>query len=51
MWSEFLAADRGPGFDSRGYQIFCIAVGLEQGPLSLMRINEKLLERKVAAPV
>jgi hypothetical protein len=26
-------------------------VGLERGPLSLMRINEELLERKVAAPV
>jgi hypothetical protein len=26
-------------------------VGLERGPLSLVRINEKLLERKVAAPV
>jgi hypothetical protein len=26
-------------------------VGLELGPLSLVRINEELLERKVAAPV
>jgi hypothetical protein len=26
-------------------------VGLERGPLSLVRINEKLLERTVAAPV
>jgi hypothetical protein len=26
-------------------------VGLERGPLSLMKINEELLERKVAAPV
>jgi hypothetical protein len=42
---------RGPGFDSRGYQIFCVTVGLERGPLSLVRINEELLERKVAAPV
>jgi hypothetical protein len=25
---------RGPGFDSRQYQIFCIVVGLERGPLS-----------------
>jgi hypothetical protein len=32
-------------FDSRNYQIFCIAVGLEQCPLSLVRINEELLER------
>jgi hypothetical protein len=24
---------------------------MERGPLSLMRINEELLERKVAAPV
>jgi hypothetical protein len=36
----------GPGFDYRCYQIFCIAVGLEEGPLSLMRIKEELLERK-----
>jgi hypothetical protein len=28
-----------------------IAVGLERGPLTFMRINEELLERKVAAPV
>jgi hypothetical protein len=42
---------RGPGFDSRRYQIFCVAVGLELGPLSLVRIIEELLERKVAAPV
>jgi hypothetical protein len=26
-------------------------VGLERGPLSLVRITEELLERKVAAPV
>jgi hypothetical protein len=25
---------RGPRFDSRHYQIFCVAVGLEWGPLS-----------------
>jgi hypothetical protein len=25
---------RGPGFDSRRYQIFCLAVSLERGPLS-----------------
>jgi hypothetical protein len=42
---------RGPGFDSRHYQIFCVAVGLERGSLSIVRINEELLERKVAAPV
>jgi hypothetical protein len=28
---------RGPGFDSRGYQIFWEVVGLERGPLSLVR--------------
>jgi hypothetical protein len=27
-------SSRGPGFDSRRYQIFRIAVGLERGPLS-----------------
>jgi hypothetical protein len=26
-------------------------MGMERGPLSLVRINEELLERKVAAPV
>jgi hypothetical protein len=36
----------GTGFDSRRYQMFCIAVGLERGPLSLVRINEKLFEKK-----
>jgi hypothetical protein len=35
---------RGPGFDSRRYQIFWEVVGLERGPLSLMRIIEELLE-------
>jgi hypothetical protein len=34
-----------------GYKVFCVAVGLERGLLSLVRINEELLERKVAAPV
>jgi hypothetical protein len=42
---------RGPRFNSWCYQIFWVALGLEQDPLSLMRINEELLERKVAAPV
>jgi hypothetical protein len=37
---------RGPGFNSRGYQIFREVVGLEQGPLSLVRITEELLEWK-----
>jgi hypothetical protein len=42
---------RGPGFDYWRYQIFCVAVGLERDPLSLVIINEELLDRKVAAPV
>jgi hypothetical protein len=42
---------RGPRFDSRRFQIFCVAVGLYGGPLSLVSINDDLLERKVAAPV
>jgi hypothetical protein len=37
---------RGPGFDSRHHQMFCVAVGLERVPLSLVRIIEELLERK-----
>jgi hypothetical protein len=39
------------GFDSRKDQIFCVAVGLERGPLSPCERNEELLEIKVAAPV
>jgi hypothetical protein len=33
---------RGPGFDSRRYQIFWEVVSLERGPLSLVRIIEEL---------
>jgi hypothetical protein len=36
---------RGPGFDSRRYQIFCEVVGLERGPLSLVSTIEELLGR------
>jgi hypothetical protein len=42
---------RCPGFDSRRYWIFCEVVDLERCPLSLLRITEELLERKVATPV
>ena len=31
------------GFDSRRYQIFWVIVGLERGPLSLVRSIEELL--------
>jgi hypothetical protein len=34
------------GFDSLHYQIFWEVVGLERGPLSLVRTIEELLERK-----
>jgi hypothetical protein len=37
---------REPRFDSRRYQIFWEVVGLERGPLSLVRIIEELLEWK-----
>jgi hypothetical protein len=50
QWSEF-QNPRGAGFDCRRYKIFCVTVVLQRFPLSLMRINEELLERKVAAPV
>jgi hypothetical protein len=36
------------GFDSRRYRIFLEVVGLERGPLSLMRIIEELLEWKIS---
>jgi hypothetical protein len=45
---------RGPGFDSRHYQIFWkkkTVVGLERGPVSLVSTTEELLDRKVAPPV
>jgi hypothetical protein len=42
---------KGPGFDSRRFQIFWEAVGLERRPLSLVRTTEELLGGKVAAPV
>jgi hypothetical protein len=42
---------RGPVLDSRRYQISSEVMGLEQGPLSLVRIIEELLDGKVAAPV
>jgi hypothetical protein len=35
---------RGLGFDPRRYQIFWVVVGLERGPLSLVRSTEELLE-------
>ena len=35
---------RGLGFDSRRYQIFWVVVGLERGPLSLVRSIEELFE-------
>jgi hypothetical protein len=39
------------GFDSLRYQIFCEVVGLERGPLNLVRTIEELLARKITAPV
>jgi hypothetical protein len=35
---------RGPGFDSRPYQVFLEVGGLESGPLNLVRTIEELLE-------
>jgi hypothetical protein len=51
QWSEFLAADPGPGFGSWRYPIFWVAVDLERGPLSLVKINEELHEKKIAGLV
>jgi hypothetical protein len=50
LWSSGQSFRR-PEFDSWRYQIFCLAMGPERGPLSLVRINEEILERKVAAVV
>jgi hypothetical protein len=36
---------RGPGFDSRSYQIFWEIVGLERGPFRLLSSTEELLGR------
>jgi hypothetical protein len=41
---------RRPGVDSQHYQKKKV-VGLERGPLSLVRTTEELLERKVTASV
>jgi hypothetical protein len=54
LWSggqSFCLQIQSSGFDSRRYQIFREAVGLERGPLSLVSTIEELLERKSAAPV
>jgi hypothetical protein len=37
---------RGPGFDSRPYQIFWQVRGLERGPLSLVITTEELIEKR-----
>jgi hypothetical protein len=42
----FFYRSRGPGFDSRRFQIFWEAAGLERGPVSLLRTTEELLGRK-----
>jgi hypothetical protein len=41
---------RGPGFDSRRYQIFWGVVGLKRGPLSLVSTTKELLEWKSSGP-
>jgi hypothetical protein len=45
LWSSGYRS-RGPGFDSRRYQIFWEVVGMERGAFSLVRIIEELLEWK-----
>jgi hypothetical protein len=37
---------RGPGFESLRYLIFCVIMGQEQGPLSLVRIIRSYLKEK-----
>jgi hypothetical protein len=46
--TEFLAANpEVPGSIAWAVRFFCVTVGLQRGPLSLMRINEELTERKI----
>jgi hypothetical protein len=40
-----------PGAIPGATKMFCVAVGLERGPLTLVRINEELLKEKVVALV
>ena len=35
---------RGPGFDPRHYQIFCVVVVMERGPLSLVSLVRSIEE-------
>jgi hypothetical protein len=51
MLKRNLILSRGPGFDSRRFQIVWEAACLELGPLSLVRTTEEILEEKVADPV
>jgi hypothetical protein len=44
LWSSY--SSKGPGFDSRRFQVFWEAADLERGPLSLVRTTEELLGRK-----
>jgi hypothetical protein len=51
-WPEFLATDpEVPGSIPGATSFFLEVVGLERGPLSLVRITEELPERTIAAPV
>jgi hypothetical protein len=53
LWSSgesFWLQIRRPGFDSRRYQKEKI-LGLERGSLRFVSTTDKLLDRKVAAPV
>jgi hypothetical protein len=40
----------GPGFDSRSYQIFWVAVGLERGPLSPCEDKWGATWKKISGP-
>jgi hypothetical protein len=42
---------RGPGFDSRPYDIFWQVEDMERAPLSLVRAIEELINEKTAPPV
>jgi hypothetical protein len=51
LWPPLWSIGQRSGFDSRRNQIFWEVVGLERGPLSLVRVQLRSYLEEVAAPV